>query len=114
MKQTINSNEFAQAFRDYDRFGAWSYAGLTALFDFLEEMEQDTGEEMELDVIALDCEYSEWEDLEEWARGYFIESNYQSEFHTLEDEELEDAIREYIHDNGQLIEFDGGIIVSSF
>jgi hypothetical protein len=31
-----------------------------------------------------------------------------------EDIEVEHAIREYIQDHGQLIEFDGGIIVSSF
>jgi hypothetical protein len=30
------------------------------------------------------------------------------------EEEIEEAIREYIQDHGSLIEFDGGIIVSSF
>jgi hypothetical protein len=31
-----------------------------------------------------------------------------------DEDELDEKIREYINDRGQLIEFDGGIIVSSF
>ena len=31
-----------------------------------------------------------------------------------DDEEVAQVIREYIQSNGQIIEFDGGVIVSSF
>jgi hypothetical protein len=41
-----------------DRYDQFGYDGLRVLFDFLEQFEQDTGEEIELDVIALCCEYS--------------------------------------------------------
>jgi hypothetical protein len=41
-----------------DRFDQFGYDGLRVLFDFMEQYEEDTGEEIELDVIALCCEYS--------------------------------------------------------
>lgn len=59
MKQTINSYSFRQAFKDAGRESQFSYDALNALFDYFEQYEQDTGESIELDVIAICCEYSE-------------------------------------------------------
>lgn len=59
MYQSINESEFRSAFHSMGRGGQFSYEGLTILFEGLEQYEQDTGEEIELDVIALCCEYSE-------------------------------------------------------
>ena len=59
MKQTVNFNDFCDAFRDMGRNENFSYKGKRALFDYLEETESDTGEEVELDVIGLCCEYNE-------------------------------------------------------
>ena len=58
MKQTINSNDFIDAFRRMDRYDQFGYEALQVLFEYLEQYEEDTGEEMELDVIALCCDYS--------------------------------------------------------
>ena len=59
MKTTVNLYDFREAFRRMDRMSNFSYEGLEVLFDGLEEYEEDTGEQVELDVIALCCEYSE-------------------------------------------------------
>ena len=59
MYQSINESEFRSAFHSCGRGEQFSYEGLTILFEGLEQYEQDTGEEIELDVIALCCEYSE-------------------------------------------------------
>ena len=58
MKQTINFSAFCDAFHAYKRYDQFGYTALQILFDYLEDMEQDTGEEIELDVIALCCDYS--------------------------------------------------------
>ena len=58
MKQTVNFSAFVDAFRAHDRYDQFGYEALKVLFDHLEEYEQDTGEELELDVIALCCDYS--------------------------------------------------------
>ena len=70
MKQTVNFSEFCDRFRDMDRNNNFSYEGKRALFDYLEQFEEDTGEEIELDIIALCCEYTEYEDLKEFQDDY--------------------------------------------
>lgn len=68
MKQTVDYNSFRQAFADYDRLRNFP-RGLRALFDYLEDYKNDTGEEMELDVIALCCDFTEY-DIEELPREF--------------------------------------------
>ena len=69
MKDTINKDQFISWFRSSDTYkNNFSYEGLSALFDYLEEMEESTGEELGFDPVALCCEYAEydsWEQLEE-------------------------------------------------
>ena len=56
MKQTIdNASQFCDAFRAMGRSDQFSYEALELIFDYLEECDS----EMELDVIAICCDYSE-------------------------------------------------------
>tara|TARA_R110000744_G_scaffold327413_1_gene433123 strand:+ start:239 stop:520 length:282 start_codon:yes stop_codon:yes gene_type:complete len=61
--------DFERAFKRYEREN-FSYDGLKALFEYLEEYEEGTGEEIELDVIALCCEYAEYDSLKEYNDDY--------------------------------------------
>jgi len=95
--KTIDIYEFRRAFVDYNRADQFSYEGLGALFDLLD----DTGAPYpyELDVIALCCEFTEYSDLAE------VQANYSStEIDSVED------LRDYT----SVIEFDGGIIIQDF
>lgn len=69
MKQTINQTQFTSAFHNMGRDNNFSHKGLLALFDYLEQYEQDCDTEIELDVIALCCEYNE-QDLETIKKEY--------------------------------------------
>ena len=69
MKQSINMYDFERAFKNFERDN-FSYDGLKALFEDLEEYEEVTGEEVELDVIALCCDYMEYDILKEYNRDY--------------------------------------------
>jgi hypothetical protein len=88
MYQVIqNASRFRDAFRAYDREHQFSYAGFDALFEWLEE----NGYE-ELDVIALCCEYTEYEPDElVSAYGYAV----QFEEDASKDEKF-DAVFEYV------------------
>lgn len=78
MKTTVNFSDFCDAFEI--RKESFTYQGKQALFDYLEEYEEGTGEEIELDVISLCCEYTEYGNLEEF------QANYDSdEFKSIED-----------------------------
>lgn len=117
MKETLTTHEIACKLRE-DNNAGWSFDGALALAEYLEELESDSGQEMEFDRVAIRCDFSEYEGLRQWAEDYFggisqWESALRIEPDTLPDE-CDDRIREYITDRGTLIEFDGGIIVSSF
>jgi len=58
MKQTVTKDHFRFMFRQI-RPDNFSYEGLGELFDYLEQIENDTGMEMELDVIAICCDFME-------------------------------------------------------
>ena len=120
MKTTLNTYEIVNALLK-DENAAWSYNGAKALAEYLEEYEEECGIELELDVVAFRCEYAEYNSLEEWLMEYYgktLEEAFKSAGVDLDgdedEEELADLIRSHIRDHGQLIEFEGGIIVSSF
>ena len=97
MYQRVNFSDFRQAFHNHDRGNQFSYEGLKALFSHLEEVEGETGEEMELDVIALCCEYSEYKTFEELRHDY-------PAVDTME------ALKELV----AVVEFDGGFLIHAF
>ena len=107
MKTTVTFSAFSDAFRTMGRADNFGHAALQALFDYLERLEADTGEEIELDVIALCCDYNE-SDWQEIARDYAIDL---SEADGDEDAEI-DLVRDYLDDNTAIVgELPGGVFV---
>jgi hypothetical protein len=116
MKITLNTYQIADELKR-DTCARWSYNGSLALAEYLEEYDSDNGEDTELDTCAIRCDFSEHSSLLEWAHQYFSNALEELGFdETAENDsdEVDSKIREYIQDHGTLIEFDGGIIVSSF
>jgi len=58
MKQSVNFSSFVDAFHAHNRYDQFGYSALKVIFDYLESYEEDTGEEIELDVIAICCDYT--------------------------------------------------------
>ena len=83
MKNTINFYAFEREFEQCGRGNQFTREGLRALFNYLEEYEDDCGTEIELDVIALCCEYVEYEDLDEFHGDY--DSEEYPDLETLRD-----------------------------
>ena len=75
MFQHISEYDFIRAFEQV-RPDNFSRAGLSALYEYLEQLEEDIGNPIELDVIAICCEYAEYESLEEFQEDYG--EDYQS------------------------------------
>lgn len=111
MKQTVDFSIFERAFRDYDRYDNFGYAGLKALFEYIEDIEEDTGEEIELDVVALCCDYTQYDTAVEAAEELI--ADFEREENET-DEDYEKRALEELRDNTTVIEYDGGIIVRSF
>lgn len=77
--QSVNQNEFIQAFDDMNRSANFSIAAREALFEYFENYSDETGEPYELDVIAICCEFTEYEDIREF------QNRYGDEYKTLDD-----------------------------
>ena len=105
MYQTVNFYDFERAFIAANRDN-FSYHGKKALFEYLESYEDDTSEQIELDVIALCCDFSEFPSALEAVKDY--DRDMKDE---MEDEE--EAL-EWLNDNTTVIEFTGGIIIQAF
>jgi hypothetical protein len=74
MYQSVNFSAFCDAFRSMDRNEQFSYQAKRVLFDHLEQYEEDTGESVALDIIALCCDYVE-STVAEVIRDYCIEDD---------------------------------------
>jgi hypothetical protein len=120
MKTTVSFCDFCDRFRSYNRDSSFTYVGKRALFDYLESYEEDCGEEIELDVISLCCDYSEFSTALEACQEMASEDEFnlsEEEFDALDSydqEELEEKALEHLQDNTTVITFQGGVIVQSF
>lgn len=112
MKKTLTTHEIQMALYT----AGFSYRGAEELAEYLEQLEEDLGEEIELDAVAIRSEYSEFDSFQDWAQDYFGDS-WKDEINVDEDEEddeIDERIKDYLNDHTQLIEFQGGIIVQDF
>ena len=111
MKQTLGTDQAASQLIE-DQYAGWSYAGARALVEWLEELENDTGEEIEFCPVAIRCDFSEYDSAREAAEEYTdAEELYQD---CENEEEREEAALEYLHENTTVIEFGGGVIVQAW
>ena len=104
MKQTLTTDQAANLLVADDNAG-WSYAGARALVEHLEATEEDTGEEMEFDAVALRCDFSEYPNAREAAEECGWEPDEDAD---------EDAALEWLNNRTTVIIFNGGIIIQQF
>ena len=69
MIQTVTEHDFVSAFLDCNTYKAcFRYEGLKSLFEHFENVIGETGEQIELDVVAICMEYEEFDDVDELER----------------------------------------------
>lgn len=130
MIETIDESLFISRFEDYKRVvteenknGNFTYKGLRALFQYLEENEQED-KPYELDVIGLCCEFSEYQNIEEWLNDRYTTEEInekKAEFDdglTFDEDGFNEAIEEEINNNTTLIKFEDdlneGFIIQNY
>jgi len=97
MIDTITKSQFSDEMVKH----GFSYKGSKALFNYLEQLEDDCDIKIEFDPIALCCEYNEYDNLKECL----------TEYDNLELKTIDD-----LRDHTQVIEVDGldSIIIQAF
>ena len=106
MKTTVYLNEFRDYFRQI-RPNNFSYEGLGILYEYLLEYEESSGEELELDVIALCCDYIE-DSLSNIVNSYSIDLEGEDDH--------EQAVKDFLENETMLlgITTDGNFIYQVF
>lgn len=98
VKTINNEHEFAEWIKRSDSYkNNFSFDGANALQQYLEELSNDIGEDIEFDPIAWCCEFSEYKDFEEVKGDYW------------DLESMDDLL-----DKTDVIDFDGGLIIRSY
>jgi hypothetical protein len=110
MKTTVYFSEFCDYFQKI-RPDNFSYQGLRVLFDHIEEIDNSCGEDSELDVIGLCCDFAE-SDWQTIAADY--DSSIELDKNQSEDEQKAQVL-DFLADQGALIgETDSSIVYRQF
>ena len=103
MYQQINFNDFERAFVSMGRENQFTYTGKKELFDWLECLED--GKNIELDVISLCCEFTEYESIKEFQK------DYGKKYKTIEDIEYYTIVIPFITNKDKKIQ---SFIIANF
>lgn len=129
MKKTLSENDFLNEVERWEtRKDSFSKEGWRALFRYIEDYESGTGEESELDIVALCCEFSEYESAWDAMKEYqpedmpvvdlqaYSDENDGEGMDLLEvQEESEKMAREWLEEHTTVIDVEGGgVIVRQF
>ena len=100
----VTQSEFIDTFRNSPTYkNNFSYDGLIALFEYFEDLEESTGENINFDMVSICCDYTEYKNIEEYI------TDYQDQIHNLLDLldlDYSEIIR-VLRDHTEVIEFKG-------
>jgi hypothetical protein len=94
MKRNITQYDFLRAFQEWtanDRHLSFSREALLEIYDILTDYEDSTGQELELDVVAICCEFTEYDNLDEACKAYEIDF-HNDNYNEMTDDEKFDAL----------------------
>ena len=91
--QTVNKSQFIDNLLA-DDYASWTIEDAGALFDYYEQFSDDTGEDVELDRVALRCEWTRADSIDEVIEEY-------DDIESMED----------LEDRTQVIEHEGGVLL---
>lgn len=109
----VTQSEFIDTFRTSHSYkNNFSYDALIALFEYLEQYEEDIGDQITFDMTAICCEYTEYKNIKDFLDDYSVEyfsgPSYLSELHNnIKNANTHDEIINAIREETEVIEFDG-------
>lgn len=110
--QTVDSSELYHMACRLGRGHNFGYNGWRVIGDYLESMSDDIGEDIEIDIIGLCCEYSMvlsvdyfWEEYGKYA------TIDPGEWDEMSEEEKLEAIRDYLQENTSLVICEDDLII---
>lgn len=110
--ELTNGYELQKLFEDYGRGKSFSNEAYDALFDYLDQFSNDSGEDVRVDVIGLCGDFNEYDSLEDLYNNYSY--SYDSSEPDFENIDEYDFL-EWINARTFVIElYNGGYLIESF
>ncbi len=107
MYKIINQASFVSEFEQSERKNQFSYAALRAIFDYITEIEEG-GEEIELDVISICCDWCEYDSAMEAAQAYGWKPDNDI---SQDGNECDGDAMQFLRNETQVRELKGGAVV---
>ena len=105
MKTIVSEYQFVDAFRACGRESQFTVPARRALFDHFENIEQWTDTEITLDPIGICCDFAEYPSALKAANDYGFKGN---------ELDTEEAALDWLHEQTQVVSFDGGLVIQQF
>ena len=105
MKTIVSEFQFVDSFRACGRETQFTVPARRALFAHFENIEQWTDTEIELDPIAVCCDFAEYPSALKAAKDFGFQEGIDSK---------EESALEWLQNRTQVIEFDGGLVIQQF
>lgn len=108
----------SELFHDLKAMGRdnFSYDGAKALTEYLEQLSEDIGENIEYDPIAFCCDFAEY--LEKEFQDLAAEYSNHDDCPQADDyddiDDFKDDLVEWLQEQTTVIEFNGGLIIQAF
>ena len=110
--QTINASDLYNMACSMGRGHNFGYSGWLAIGDHLENLSDDLGENVEIDIIAICCEYCFTSSADEFYNEYEKMNISEDDWGVMEDAEKLEAVQKYLQENaGQLVICEDGLII---
>ena len=113
--QTVDSSDLYHLACRMGRGNNFGYNGWRAIGDHLESLSDDTGENIEIDIISICCEYSMAESAEDAYMQYDhlhgVDLPEEEEWEDMDDEEKLEAIENYLQENTAMVICEDDLII---
>lgn len=73
-KTIHDAGDLGGAFMEMGREDQYSWGGFRALFDWMQELSECTGEDYQLDVVAECCRWCEYDTVQEACEAFSVET----------------------------------------
>lgn len=110
---TLTPHDVAEMARNWGRTGNFGgFAGWVKLAEYMESLSDDTGEPVELDIVAWCCGYSHATSADDWARDHLEYSGIDEDaWSEADDDERLDLIRDELENNTAVVCCDDDCII---
>ena len=105
--QTVDSSDLYHLACKMARGDCYGYVGWKAIGNYLEELSEDTGENIEIDIIAICCEYSMAESADDaymqFDHLHGVDLPEEEAWREMTEEEKLETIEEFLQKNTSLV-----------